>query len=302
MANSTYTHAKSVALVDYMTPFRVQQDKYTWGWQNISTSRPTNRATEQVFSFGGLPAAVRTGELQPVFYADMSEQAATTFTVNKFTLSTMFSYEFLKDAYHLPDMMKEAGTCAGDSHSYARDISMAAPLNRAFNSNYALYDGVELCGTHTMDSGDSYTNLLSTASLTFDNVWLAVNHFETAPISQSGLPLTDTPEWLIYHPSKEKEVQAILKSTLEPGGANNDLNTLKSSYNLKPLPCRHLSTTTNWFIAGSKFKGDFLFLEREAANNATDDDFDRMGMKFRSHQRFAVGIRDFPWIVGNVGL
>jgi hypothetical protein len=32
-----------------------------------------------------------------------------------------------------------------------------------------------------------------------------------------------------------------------------------------------------------------------------EDDFDRMGVKFRSYQRFAVGVRDFLWIVGNPG-
>lgn len=301
MANVTYRFTKSSALVDYMEPFRQKQDAYTWDWGMISTNRPTSRATEQVFSFGGLPAAVQTGELQPVFYADMSEQAATTFTVNKFTLSTMFSHEFLKDSYHLPDMLKEAGDSAGTSQAYIRDIAMSAPFNRAFNNSYTLYDGVELCGDHEVDSGDTYTNKLTTASLTFDNLWLAVNHFETTPISQSGLPLTDTPEYVMYHPSKEKEMQAILQSDLEPGTADNNKNTLRK-YNLKPLPNRHLSTTTNWFLIGSKFAKDFLFLEREAPNTATDDDFDRMGMKFRSHQRFAVGIKDYLWIVGNVGV
>jgi len=299
--NNTYRFAKSVALVDYMDPFRQNQDNYTWGWESISTKKSTNRATEQVFSFGGLPAAMQTGELQPIFYADMSEQAATTFTVNKFTLATMFSYEFLKDAYHLPDMMSEAGTAAGESHSFIKDQAMAAPLNRAFNSSYTMYDDVELCGTHTLDSGDSYVNKLTTASISYDNVWLGVNHFETTPLSQSGLYITDTPEYILYHPSKHKEVRAILESDKEPGTADNDKNTLKD-YNLKPLPCRHLSTTTNWFIVGSKFKKDFLCIERETPQTATDDDFDRMGMKFRSHQRFAVGIRDFFWIVGNVGV
>jgi hypothetical protein len=81
---------------------------------------------------------------------------------------------------------------------------------------------------------------------------------------------------------------------------DNDKNTILD-YNLKPIPCRFLTTTTHWFIAGSRFKNDFIFFEREGVKTAMEDDFDRMGTKIRSHQRFAVGVRDFLWIQGNPG-
>jgi hypothetical protein len=92
----------------------------------------------------------------------------------------------------------------------------------------------------------------------------------------------------------------VLKSSLEPGTANNDKNTVQD-YNLIPIPNRFLTTTTHWFIAGSRFKNDFCFFTREGVKTAMDDDFDRMGVKFRSYQRFAVGVRDFLWIIGNPG-
>ncbi len=300
MANTTFNFAKSLALTDYMPAFRQSEAKQSWAWDKITSKKSTTRATEQVFSFGGLPVARKTDELEPIYYADMSEQAATTFTVGKYTLSTMFSHEFLKDQWHLPEMLKEAGSAAGDSHSFIRDLAVATVLNRAFNSTYTMYDGVELCGSHTLQSGDTYDNDLTPASITYDNVWAMVNHFETSLYTQSGLYINDKPDCLVYHPSKEKEVQAILKSTLEPGTADNDKNTILQ-YGLKPVKCRHLATTTNWFITGSRFANDFLFFNREGVQNAQEDDFDRMGVKFRSYQRFAVGVRDFLYIVGNPG-
>ena len=300
MATTTYSHAKSIALTDYMPAFRQKNEQQTWDWEKLVTRKKTTRATEQVFSTTGLPAAYKTGELEPLYYADMAELAATTFTVGKYTLGTMFSYEFLQDQWHLPDQMKEAGTAAGESHQYIRDQVVASVFNRAFNSSYPTYDGVELCGTHTLKDGSSFDNDLTPASITYDNVWSAVNHFETTLLTQQGLYLKDKPEYLIYHPSKEKEVQAILKSSLEPGTADNDKNTLLQ-YSLKPVSCRFLTTTTNWFIAGSRFKNDFLFFDREKVQNDTEPDFDRHGMKFKSWQRFAVGTRDFLYIVGNPG-
>ena len=299
MAMNTFAFAKSVALTDYMPPFRQAKEQSTWEWDKITTKKSTNRATEQVFSYTGLPVAQQTGELEPIYYADMAELAATTFTVTKKTLATMMSHEFIKDAYHLPDMMGEAGTAAGESQSFIRDQAVAAILSGAFSST-TTYDGSYLCSTHTMKDGGSYDNALTAASITFDNVWAAVNHFLTTPVSHQGLYLQDKPEFMVYHPSKEKEVRAILDSQWKPGSADNDANTLQK-YNLKPLPCRFLTTTTHWFITGSRFKKDFLFFEREAVKTAMEDDFDRMGVKFRSYQRFAVGVRDFLWIVGNPG-
>ena len=300
MANTTYSFAKAVALTDYQPAFRQNQKEQLWPYDKICSMKSTKRATEQVFSTSGLPAANSTGELEPIYYADMHELGATTFTVGKYSIATMFSHELVKDNIHLPDVLKEAGAAAGESMAFIKAQAIAAILNRAFDSNYTLYDSVELCGTHTLKSGDSFDNDLTPASLTFDNVWLAINHFETSLLSQSGLYLKDTPSKLIYHPSKEKEVQAILKSQLEPGTANNDKNTIKS-YNLTPVPCRYLSSTTAWFLASDKFKDDFQFWNRESPTSAMEDDFDRMGIKMRNYCRFAVGVRDFLRIVGNPG-
>ena len=299
MALTTYAFAKSVALTDYMPPFRQAKEQVTWPWEKIVSKKKTTRATEQVFSYTGLPAANQTGELEPIYYADAAELAATTFTVTKKTLATMFSHEFLQDSWHLPDMMAESGKMAGESQAYIRDLAVAAVLYGAFDTT-TTYDGSYLCSTHTMKNGGSYDNSLGPSSITFDNLWLMINHFETAPVTHQGLYLQDIPKYLIYHPSKEKEVRAVLKSQLEPGTADNDKNTVLD-YNLIPIPCRFLPTTTNWFIAGGRFKNDFCFFEREGVKTAMEDDFDRMGIKFRSYQRFAVGVRDYLWLVGNPG-
>ena len=301
MALTTYAFAKSVALTDYMPPFRQAKEQVTWPWEKIVTKKKTNRATEQVFSYTGLPAANQTGELEPIYYADAAELDATTFTVTKKTLATMFSHEFIQDSWHLPDVMADAGKMAGESQAYIRDLAVAAILYGAFDTTIT-YEGAStyLCDSHTMKNGGTYDNDLGPSSITFDNLWLMINHFETAPVTHQGLYLKDTPKYLIYHPSKEKEVRAVLKSQLEPNTANNDKNTVLD-YNLIPIPCRFLTTSTHWFIAGSRFKNDFCFFEREGVKTAMEDDFDRMGVKFRSYQRFAVGVRDFLWIVGNPG-
>jgi len=300
MANTTYSLAKAVALTDYQPAFCSAEQYQDWNWGQLVTKKTTNRATEQVFSYTGLPVARQTGQLQDVYYASMAELAATTWTISKFTLATLFSYELMEDNQHLPDLMKQAGSAMGESHAFARDVANAALYNRAFNSSYTMYDGVELCGSHTMHDGTAYSNKLTAASISYDSLWLMLNHFETDLISHSGIYLRDKPKFLIYHPSKEKQVRAILESTLEPGTADNDKNTIKS-YGLTPVPCRHLTTSTNWFVAGSRWPSSVWFFTSDSVKRATKDDFDRMGMKIRTHQRFAVGAKEFIYIVGNEG-
>jgi len=302
MANTTYSHAKAIALTQYMKPFRSDSNRQSWEWGKISTSKGTKRATEQIFSTAGLPVARQTKELETIYYADMAELGATTFTVNKYSLATMMSHELIQDNLHLPDLVKDAGSSMGQSHAFIKDQAVAAIFNRAFNSTtQPMYDSAALCATHTLNSGDSFANELTAASLTWDTLWSAVNSFQTTIISHAGLYLYDVPKFLVYHPSYEKQVRTILRTTNgEPDTADNNANTLLD-YNLVPIPCRFLTTSTNWFLAGSKFKNDLLFFTREPVKTDMDDDFDRMAVKVRTYQRFAVGVREFLYIFGNQG-
>ena len=134
MANTRYSFTKAVAITDYLPAFRQNQTQQLWDYGKVTGMKKTSKATEQVFSYAGLPAASQTGELEPIYYADMSELGATTFTVNKYTIATMFSHELQQDNLHLPDVMKEAGTASGESMAYIKALSIAATFNRAFDS------------------------------------------------------------------------------------------------------------------------------------------------------------------------
>ena len=302
MANTTFAHAKAIALTDYLPAFRQSQKQQGWNWQQFTTMKSTKRATEQVYSTAGLGVARRTDELEPIYYADVSELDAISFVVYKYTLASMWSHELLSDQWHSKDLFKDAGSSAGDSHRFAKDAAVAAIFNNAFSSSYPVDpngSAAALCDSHTTKGGTTFDNDLTPASITYDNFWLMYQHFQTSLYSQDDLYLSDEPGWIVYHPSKEKQVQTILKSSLEPGTGDNDKNLLKSV--VTPVPCRHLTSTTAWFILGKRFKNDLIWYTREGVRFEMEKDFDRMGTKHRSFQRFAVGARDYTYIVGNPG-
>lgn len=300
MANTTHAFTKAISRQVFQPPFRVAADQYSWPWEKITTVKTSSAATESTFSFNGLGYARQTGELEPVFYNDMSENASTTWTHAKYTLGTMFSQELMEDSQYI-SFVKEAGQAIGEGQAYMVEYTVATVLNRAFNSSYTLWDGSELCASsHTTFSGDSVDNDLTAASLDFDTLWSAISHFETTLVTQDGLPITDKPKFLIYHPSQEKDVIKLLKtSSGQPDTPDHSVNSL-TLYGLIPVSCRHL-TSTYWFVAGSKFPKDFIFYWRIRKEVKQEGDFDRDAIKIKSRQRYSVGLRDWTYIVGNPG-
>lgn len=299
MATTTYSIAKAVSNTDYLPAFIDNADRQSWPWSKICTKKKTGRGSEQMFSWAGLPPSRSTEELGEVHFADIAELPATTWTVGKYTIGSAFSDESIEDNQHLPDLMSEAGTFMGQSQAYAQDQAAAYPFNNAFSA-YTVFDSVALCGTHSMRSGDAFDNVLTTASLTYDNLWAGVNKFETTIFSQAGHYLKDTPKYVLYHPSKEKQWQVIRQTSNVPGTANNDKNTLQD-YNLVGIPCRHLSTTTNWFILGEQFPKDYIWFTRYKPRTKWDKDFVHGAVLCKSEARFAREIRNFTHIFGNAG-
>jgi hypothetical protein len=272
----------------------------TWDWKSISTSKTTDRASEEVFGYTGFASPRLTGELEQIHYDSMFELDPTVFTVQKFTLATMFSDELLADNQNLPNLMTEAGKAMGESHKYIRELLMAQHFVNAFTAT--SWDGVAMCATHTTKSGDSLDNALTGADASHTAAWLGYSHFKTALITQQGLPIRDEPAAVICHPSFEKAWRQILESDKETLAATNfsqDKNVLKNK--MKIITCRYLADTDAWFIVGKRWKNDFLFIERQKPKTTTEADFDKEGLKIKNVQRFVTGFRDHTYVVGNPG-
>lgn len=301
MANTTYSHAKAISLVSYLPTYRSESEQYDWPWQSISTIKNTSNATEQVFSTAGLPMAQSRGQGEPAFFSDMAELAATTFTVAKYSVGTTFSDELISDNRNLPDLMKEAGAACGRSHAAAVDLVVAQIFNRAFNSSYTMFDGTEMCGTHTLNSGDSLDNDLGPTSLSYTSLWTSINYFETSMKNQAGLYEVDTPKVLVCHPSLLGTARKLLESGGEPDTAStNNANTVQK-YGLRIVTSRYFSSSTAWFLLGEKFKRDLCFFWNWKKRSKQWPDNENGGIKIKAEQRFAVGARDFIHIVGNPG-
>lgn len=302
MAMTTYQWTKNISRQVFLPAFKQREGVYSWPWEKIYTVKTSDHATEQVFSSSGLGAAQATGELEPAYFADMSELEQTTFTHSKYTLGFMASQELIEDGKYV-DVVREGGESVADGLNYIVDYSACnLVFNRAFNSSYTLYDSTELCGTHTLADGSTLNNEGTAASISFDSVWLGVNYFENTIKRQDGLPLVEKPKYLVYNPSKEKLVTKLLSNLTghQPDNADQGNTDTLKGYGIVGIPCRHLSTNY-WFLMGERAKNDLLFFWRIRRELKRDADWDRDGIKVKARIRFSLGARDFPRIYGNLG-
>jgi hypothetical protein len=304
MAMVTAEFARAVSRQIFQPAFRVAADTKHWDWEQFATIKKSDAALEQVFGFTGVGSAVATDELAPAYYGKYQELPTAQWIHTKYTLGGMVSQELIEDNKNLPDIVSSLGTMIGEGHSYIRDYTVANLFVNAFagGTSYYLYDSAYLCSSHTLQkSGGTVVNYAtSPSSLSFNNLWTAINFFEYSMFTHEGLPMTDTVKWLLYHPSQNKLVRKILETDRgEPDTANNNKNTL-TSYNIVPIPCRFF-TTTHWFLASSKFKEDLVFYDRISKEVKEDADFDRDAVKMRSRERFSVKFKDWMHIYGNAG-
>ncbi len=302
MAMTKEQFANTCSIQYFQPAFRISREEDCWDWKSIHTIKKSSRSGEQQFTYATFGAAVQSVMNETVHYMDMSEQDKTSWTHSTFLAGVLLPKELIEDSQYI-DFLGEAGSALGRSHAYVRSLWAAYPFIRAFDSTYAMFDGTELCGSHTNAHGDTIDNDQPSASIDWQAIWDHILYFEYGMVDESGLPYWDDPDKLIFHPSKLQDVRKALEAVWEPDTGARNPQTL-SKYNLSPLPCRLLTATSSvypWFITSKKFKGDLIFWDRVSPSVDNDEAFDTYGIKYRSRQRFSNGPKHYIHINGNPG-
>lgn len=304
MAMTHAQFANTVSIQFFQPAFRVGREDDAWDWKSQYTMKTSTRSGEQQFSIGSLGAAAVTGINEVVHFMDLSEQDKTTWTHTTFTAGVQLPKQLIEDSQYV-DFLKEAGAGLGKSHSYVRSLYAAYPFIRAFDSTYPMFDGVELCGSHTNQNGDTIDNDQASQSIDWQGIWDHVMYFEYGMVDEAGLPYGDDPADLVFHPSELPEVRKALEAVWEPDTGHRNPQTL-SKYNINAIPCRFLTATSSvypWFLTGKKFKADMIFWNRLSPTVEQSDEagFTTYGILFRSRQRFSCGPKHYIHVNGNPG-
>ena len=174
--------------------------------------------------------------------------------------------------------------------------------NTNFNNGFATTttsDGAYVfSATHTWSKGGlSYSNLLTTAVLSPDSLWTAVN--AAALATDSGGKLSGNTVNTLWVPQALKSrATEILMSGQFPDDNRNAINAIRNEgIQLKVIP--YLTSTTAWFLTGPN--STIYKWERIPATFGTDGDFLTGSSLFSARFRYFTGTQRGYGFYGNAG-
>jgi hypothetical protein len=177
-------------------------------------------------------------------------------------------------------------------------------LNFAFTPGYVGGDGVTLINTaHPISQGRSYSNKLSTdAAMSQTSVEQLLIQIRSA-VDNNGKRIRLKAEQLVVPPALEFQAEVILKSVLRSGGADNDLNPIKSTGMLPngAHVVTRLSSSKAWFVQTNAENGLMLVMRRPL-ERSTEGDFETDSMRYKATERYATGWHDARNLYGTSGL
>lgn len=176
-------------------------------------------------------------------------------------------------------------------------------LNRAFDSNYTGPDGVELLSTaHVTKNGTQSNHLTAAADISEESIESLTIQIMQA-LNSRGLKISLMPDCLIVPPQLWYKANRIVKSALQSGSANNDMNVLKST-NVFPggIKMNHYLSDPDAFFIKTNVPEGLVHYNRVGIEFTQDNDFDTENAKAKAYERYIFGWNDFRGLYGSPGV
>lgn len=249
----------------------------------------SDKAFEEDLGMSGFGQASVVEEGAGVTYDSMQQGFLTRYTNIKYGTGFIVTSEAIDDNQYTEIALKRAAELA-PSVKDTQETVAANVYNRAFNSSYTGGDGKELCATdHPNVAGGTYANELATAAdlseASLEQAVIDIMKFT----NDRGLKIAVMPTALIIPVDLWAEAERILKSPLQSGNSNNDINALKMAGYIPKIVLNHYFTDTDaWFLRTNVPDGLRRFV-RKPVTFSEDNDFDSDNLKFKVIYRESYG-------------
>ena len=224
-----------------------------------------------------------------------------------------YVYKVYGLAFALTKVLVEDGDHIRIGQVYARHLAQslvetkellaANVLNTAFNSSYPGGDGVPLISTaHPIVNG-TFSNQLATAAVlsqtSLEQMLIQVRQ----AVDNNGKKIRLVPRQLIVAPGNIFQAEALLKSVLRTGNANNDINPVKSIGLLDEgaAVLSRLTSSTAWWVQTDAPEG-FKLLMRRRLEKTMEGDFETDSMRYKATERYDLGFTDPRCAYGTPGI
>ena len=255
---------------------------------------------EDVLISGSGLATVK-GEGDAVLFDSVSQGYIQRYSHVVYGIGFAITREAVEDGKYLPiiERVIKHGT---KSMETTKQTVAANIYNRAFDSNYTFGDGKELIATdHTSKAGtwqNEPTNSSDFSEASLEEMCILIKKAK----DDAGNEIALMPRKLIGAPDLEFDFCRVLKSVLQSGTANNDINAIKEGgvvpegYMCNPF----LTNTDDWFLRTDAMDGMKGF-QRRKREFTKDGDFTTENGLYKFTERYVFGATDPRGLYGNPG-
>ncbi len=254
----------------------------------------------KITGFGLAPVKPQTAS---VTYDSEVQGGITRYQHIAYALGYIVSYEELQDNLYEQISMRRAKANAFSINQTIENVA-ALLYNNAFNTTYyTTWDSVAICSSaHTNATGGTFSNILSPAADLSEAALEDLTIQIMGATTDRGLLISIMPQSLHVARQEWYNANRILKSVLQSGGSNNDINVLKATNAFpKGIKMNHYFTASHaWFIRTNCPNGAQFFW-RNRPQFDQDNEFDTKNAKAATYMRFSVGVTDPLSIFGSNG-
>jgi hypothetical protein len=275
----------------------------TWGqiynehakeYTDLYEIESSSRAYEEDVQVTGFNLASVKNEGAPGTYDSEIQGIVTRYIHIPYSLGYIVTYEELRDNLYEEVSSRRAKANAFSMNQTIEQVCAFLYNNATVTTYFTTGDGIALASaSHTQATGGTFSNILSPAAdlteASLEDMCIQIMGVTT----DRGLFINVMPVSLHVPRQEWFNANRIMKSVLQSGTANNDINVLKAT-NAFPggIKLNHYFTNSHrWFVRTNCPNGMRMFW-REEPNFSQDNDFDTKNAKALAYMRFIVGATD----------
>ena len=281
--------------------FGLEYKNYENQHTQIYTIESSDRAFEEEVMESGFGEAPVKTEGAGVAYDQAQEVYTARYTHETIALAFSLTEEAVED--NLYDRLSARYTKAlARSMAQTKQIKAAALLNGAFTTSVGG-DGVVLCSTsHPTLSGPNLSNTLATAAdlseTSLEQALIDIQAFT----DERGLKIAVQGLKLIIPKELQFTADRILKSTLRPGTADNDINSIRNMGMVSQgYTVNNFLTDPDAFFIKTDAPNGMKMFERVSLKTGFEGDFDTGNVRYKARERYSFGFSDPRGIFGSPG-
>jgi len=264
-----------------------------------STSKQNYEEDVQITGFGLAP--VKTENAATAYTSELQGPVSRYIHVT-YALGYIVSEEELEDNLYTEISNKRAGALAFSFRQTKENVA-ANVYNRAFNSSFVGGDGVSLLNTaHPNVSGGTFSNKLAVDSdLSEASLEDLIVQMMGAQ-DDTGNLINVMPRCIVVPRQEWFNANRILKTVMQSGTANNDINVLKATNAIpEGIYLNHYLTAAHaWFVRSNVQNGMKMY-QRVPISFEQDNDFDTGAAKAKSRERYSFYWTDPRGLYGSNG-